>query len=261
MKFKFYVFFLFLNFSFAMAQIVTPEPSAIDSSFIYGEDEYVKSDSDLKKIPVTNEVVFPKKFAENFQSKYKSEEFDYTTIKPRESLWEKMKKKIAEIMRAIFGEVDPLKTSNYAEIILRFFAIIIIGLVIYFLLKFLLGKDGNYFFGKKNKKLNIAEQDLEENIHEINFPNSINDFERKKDYRSAIRYQFLFVLKKLSDKKLLEWNPEKTNKDYLAELKDKNHKSNFKELVYIFNNVWYGEFEVDEKSYNRFKEKFDRFQF
>ena len=244
-----------------MAQIVTPEPSAIDSSFIYGEDEYVKSDSDLKKIPVTNEVVFPKKFAENFQSKYKSEEFDYTTIKPRESLWEKMKKKIAEIMRAIFGEVDPLKTSNYAEIILRFFAIIIIGLVIYFLLKFLLGKDGNYFFGKKNKKLNIAEQDLEENIHEINFPNSINDFERKKDYRSAIRYQFLFVLKKLSDKKLLEWNPEKTNKDYLAELKDKNHKSNFKELVYIFNNVWYGEFEVDEKSYNRFKEKFDRFQF
>ena len=261
MKFKFYVFFLFLNFSFAMAQIVTPEPSAIDSSFIYGEDEYVKSDSDLKKIPVSNEVVFPKKFAENFQSKYKSEEFDYTTIKPRESLWEKMKKKIAEIMRAIFGEVDPLKTSNYAEIILRFFAIIIIGLVIYFLLKFLLGKDGNYFFGKKNKKLNIAEQDLEENIHEINFPNSINDFERKKDYRSAIRYQFLFVLKKLSDKKLLEWNPEKTNKDYLAELKDKNQKSEFKELVYIFNNIWYGEFEVDEKSYNRFKEKFNQFQF
>ena len=244
-----------------MAQIVTPEPSAIDSSFIYGEDEYVKSDSDLKKIPVSNEVVFPKKFAENFQSKYKSEEFDYTTIKPRESLWEKMKKKIAEIMRAIFGEVDPLKTSNYAEIILRFFAIIIIGLVIYFLLKFLLGKDGNYFFGKKNKKLNIAEQDLEENIHEINFPNSINDFERKKDYRSAIRYQFLFVLKKLSDKKLLEWNPEKTNKDYLAELKDKNQKSEFKELVYIFNNIWYGEFEVDEKSYNRFKEKFNQFQF
>ncbi len=261
MKFKFYVFFLFLNFTFAMAQIVTPEPSAIDSSFIYGEDEYISSDSGLKTIPITNEVVFPKKFAEKFQSKYKSEEFDYTTIKPRESLWEKMKKRIAEIMRSIFGEVDPLKTSNYAEIILRFFAIIIIGLVIYFLLKFLLGKDGNYFFGKKNKKLNVADQDLKENIHEINFPNSINEFERKKDYRSAIRYQFLFVLKKLSDKKLLEWNPEKTNKDYLAELKNKNQKSNFKELVYIFNNVWYGEFEVDEKSYSRFKEKFNRFQF
>ena len=244
-----------------MAQIVTPEPSAIDSSFINGEDEYVTSDSGVKTIPITNEVVFPKKFAEKFQSKYKSEEFDYTTIKPRESLWEKMKKKIAEIMRSIFGEVDPLKTGNYAEIILRFFAIIIIGLVIYFLLKFLLGKDGNYFFGKKNKKMNIADQDLKENIHEINFPNSINDFELKKDYRSAIRYQFLFVLKKLSDKKLLEWNPEKTNKDYLAELKDKNQKSEFKELVYIFNNIWYGEFEVDEKSYNRFKEKFNQFQF
>lgn len=260
MKFKFYFLFLLLIFTFGAAQIVTPEPSVIDSSFIY-EDEYKAPDSGLLKMPVTNEIVFPKKFEEKFQSKYKGEDFDYTTINPRESLWEKMKKRIAEIMRSIFGEVDPLKTGNYAEIILRFFAIIIIGLVIYFLLKFLLNKDGNFFFGKKNKKLNITDQDLKENIHEINFPTSINDFERKNDYRSAIRYQFLFVLKKLSDKKLLEWNPEKTNKDYLAELKDKNQKSNFKELVYIFNNVWYGEFEVEEKSYNRFKEKFNRFQF
>lgn len=261
MKFKIYFFLFFLNFSFGVAQIVTPEPSAIDSSFIYGEDEYVTSDSSLKKIRMTNEVVFPKKFEEKFQSKYKGEEFDYTTIKPRESLWEKMRKKIAEIMRSIFGEVDPLKSANYAEIILRFFAIVIIGLVIYFLLKFLLNKDGNFFFGKKNKKLNISDQDLKENIHEINFPDSINNFERKKDHRSAIRYQFLFVLKKLSDKKLIDWNPEKTNKDYLAELNNKNQKADFKELVYIFNNVWYGEFEVDDQSYVRFKEKFNRFQF
>ena len=258
MKFKIYFFLFFLNFSFGVAQIVTPEPSAIDSNFIYNDD--VTADSSLKKIPVTNEVVFPKEFADQFQSKYKGEEFDYTTIKPRESLWEKMRKKIAEIMRSIFGDVDPLKSANYAEIILRFFAIVIIGLVIYFLLKFLLSKDGNFFFGKKNKKLNISDQDLKENIHEINFPDSINNFERKKEYRFAIRYQFLFVLKKLSDKKLIEWNPEKTNKDYLAELKAKNQKADFKELVYIFNNVWYGEFEVDEQSYVRFKEKFSRFQ-
>lgn len=259
MKFKLYFHFLLLNFSFGAAQIVTPEPSVIDSSFIYNDD-YKSADSGLKKMPVTNEVVFPKKFEEKFQSKYKSEEFDYSTIKPRESLWEKMKKRISALLRSIFGEVDPLKSANYAEIILRFLAIVIIGLVIYFLLKFLLSKDGNFFFGKKNKKLNIADQDLKENIHEINFPESINNFERKKDYRSAIRYQFLFILKKLSDKKSIEWNPEKTNKDYLAELKDKNQKSSFKDLVYIFNNVWYGEFEVNEQSYLRFKDQFKKFQ-
>lgn len=260
MKFKFYFLFLFLIFTFGAAQIVTPQPSVIDSSFIYGEDQYVTSDSSVQEMPVTNEVIFPKKFADKFQSKYTGEEFDYTTIKPRESLWEKMKKRIAEMMRSIFGEVDPLKSANYAEIILRFFAIVIIGLVIYFLLKFLLSKDGNLFFGKKNKKLDISDQDLKENIHEINFPDSIHNFERKIDYRSAIRYQFLFVLKKLSDKKRIEWNPEKTNKDYLAELKDKNQKTEFKELVYIFNNIWYGEFDVENQNYERFKDKFTRFE-
>lgn len=259
MKFKFYFFFLFLSFNIDAAQVVTQEPSVIDSNVIYNED-YVSSDSVIRKIPQTNEIIFPKKFAEKFQSKYKGEEFDYTTIKPRESLWEKLRKRIAEIMRSIFGEVDPLKTGNYAEIILRFFAVVIIGLVIYFLLKFLLNKDGNFIFGKKNKKLDISDQDLKENIHEINFTSSINDFERKKDYRSAIRYQFLFVLKKLSDRKKIEWNPEKTNKDYLAELKDKNQKSEFRELVYIFNNVWYGEFDVEDLNYERFKNKFNRFQ-
>ena len=259
MKFKFYFLFLLLNFSFGEAQIVTPESSVIDSAFIFN-DGFVANDSNLNKIPATNELVFPRKFQEKFQSKYKSAEFDYTTIQPRESLWEKMKKRISELLRSIFGEVDPLKSANYAEIILRIFAIVIIGLVIYFLIKFLLTKDGNFFFGKKNKKLNIADQDLHENIHEINFPNSIDDFERKKDFRSAIRYQFLFVLKKLSDKKIIDWNPEKTNKDYLAELKNSNQRLQFKELVYIFNNVWYGEFDVEDQSYSRFKEKFNSFR-
>lgn len=218
------------------------------------------TDSLLLENPTTDNIVFPKSFEDKFQSKYKGSDYDYTTIKPRESLWQKIQKRIRKILESIFGKVDPNKTEKYAENIMRIFAVIVIGFVLYFLIKFLLGKDGNFFFSKKNKKLNIANQDLQENIHEINFSESIEKFERQKDYRSAVRYQFLLVLKKLADKKLITWNPEKTNKDYLSELKTKELKMGFKELAYIFDYVWYGEFEVNEENYNTFKQKFLNFK-
>ena len=80
------------------------------------------------------------------------------------------------------------------------------------------------------------------------------------DYRSAVRYQFLFILKKLSDKKLINWNPEKTNKDYAAELKAPHLKNDFSNLSYIFDYVWYGEFSIEEQSYQKFKNKYQAFK-
>ena len=253
-------FFLFILFFFkGFSQDFPPKVIAIDSVEIY-KSKFYPTDSILEKNPVSDNVVNPRNFRENFQSNYKGPDFDYTTIKPQESIWQKLKKKLSKILQSIFGEVDPLKRNNYAENILRFFAILIIGFVLYFVLKFLMSKEGNYFFSKKNKKFNIADQDLEENIHEINFAETIAHLERNSDYRSAVRYHFLSVLKKLSDKKLIAWNPEKTNKDYLSELSKTPFKYDFKELIYIFDHIWYGEIEVDKNNYDNYRKKFTQFE-
>ncbi|MDP2454400.1 MULTISPECIES: DUF4129 domain-containing protein [unclassified Kaistella] len=261
MKFRIFFFFFLLQFIGGNSQeLPPPSISSFKDSIQIRKNEQFYTDSLLLKNPTTDNIVFPKSFEEKFQSKYKGADYDYTTIKPRESIWQKIQKRIKKILESIFGKVDPNKTASYAENIMRIFAVIIIGFVLYFLIKFLLGKDGNFFFSKKNNKINIENQDLQENIHEINFNESIEKFERQKDYRSAVRYQFLLVLKKLADKKLINWNPEKTNKDYLSELKTDHLKSNFKELAYIFDYVWYGEFEVNEENYTQFKQKFLNFK-
>mgnify|MGYP001796922031 CR=1 FL=1 len=119
-----------------------------------------------------------------------------------------------------------------------------------------MGKDGNFFFSKKNKAVNINNSVLHENLHDINFLASIAAFEHNKAYRSAIRYQFLFVLKKLSDEKLIQWNPEKTNTDYNSEIEDSNQKESYQKLSYIFENVWYGEQKIDEQLYSKLKSNF-----
>lgn len=257
---RFFLAFIFLISFKTMAQEYAPPPPPVATAVVELDTAEVGTDSMLKNNATSDNIVFPKKFDEKFQDKYKGPEYDYTTIKPRESLWQKIQKRIKKILESIFGEVDPNKTSNYAENIMRVFAIIIIGFVLYFLIKFLLGKDGNFFFSKKNKKIIIADTELHENIHEINFPQTIDEFERKKDFRSAVRYRFLYVLKQLSDKKYIEWNPEKTNRDYFAEMKNVGLKDRFKDLIYIFDYVWYGEFDIDENSYSSFKQKFLNFK-
>lgn len=218
------------------------------------------ADSVLKKNPVSENELYSKEFKKDIPSRYKGNEYDYSVSKPRESFWQKLLRKVDRILRSIFGETVFAKSSELTGTLIRLFAIILVGFLLYFIIKYILGKDGNFIFGKKNKKLALNVEELHENIHEINFPESIAKFELTGDYRSAVRYQFLFILKKLSDKKLINWNPEKTNKDYVAEVKATHLKSEFSDLSYIFDYVWYGEFKIDEQSYQKFKNQYQVFK-
>lgn len=261
-----FLFFLliFLNLGLVKAQEYGDEDYTevytVDSAGTTHYKNMYVADSVLKANPQTENAVFPKKFKENLPSRYKGNEFDYTTSKPRESFFEKLQRKIAQLIRAIFGDTSMETSSQITNVVIRLFAIILVGFLLYFIIKFLINNNGLSFFGKKNKKVEINEEELHENIHEINFPQSIAKFENDGDYRSAVRYQFLYILKKLSDKKLILWNPEKTNKDYVAELKANHLKNDFYNLSYIFDYVWYGEFSIDQNSYDKFKKQFHGFK-
>lgn len=260
--------FIFLLIFFSIGSVYAQDNS--DSTVVdeYMEDavssrhyrNMLKADSVLMKNPISENTVHPKKFKENIQSRYKGNEFDYSVSKPRESFFQKLLRKIDKILQRVFGETAFTTSANITNIIIRVFAILLVGFLLYFIIKYIIGKDGNFIFGKKNKKIDISTEELHENIHEINFPESIAKFERSGDYRSAVRYQFLFVLKKLSDKKLIAWNPEKTNKDYGAELKVPHLKNDFSDLSYIFDYVWYGEFSINEQSYQNFKNQYQSFK-
>jgi hypothetical protein len=97
----------------------------------------------------------------------------------------------------------------------------------------------------------------EENIHEIDFDKDIRDAEKDGDYRRAIRLLFLKVLKNLSDAELIYWDPNKTNHQYLYELKGTNIYSPFVQCVNIFDRVWYGEWEIDQTYYSANKDQFE----
>lgn len=208
------------------------------------------------KIKETDNILYEKKFQKNFQKKYESSEFDYSLTKPKESLWQKIKRKIAEFLSEVFKDIKINKINTSLNSILNILAFLVVFGGVFFLFRFLFGKEGNWFFSKKNKNINLQSRNIDENIHELNFSELIANFEKQQDFRSAIRYHFLHVLKLLTDARKIEWNSEKTNKEYLKELKKDILYNEFKTLVYVFDNVWYGEFLVSSEMYNTIKQSF-----
>lgn len=256
--------FIFFSLFVFVVKAQNPDPVAsqelvLDSLLVNQDDERVYADSLLTANRNTENETYPKKFQDNFRKKYQKPDFNYTTQKKPKSTKNQWIAKIIHWLSGFLGERNPAKTITYATTILWGFTLVIIGIVLYFLVKFLLSKNGNLFFSRRNKKIKIKTQDGEENIHELNFSQIITKYEHNSDFRSAIRYQFLQVLKTASDKKIIAWNTDKTNRDYVHQLSNTKYQNTFKNLVRIFDNVWYGEFEVDEKDYETYKNTFQDF--
>jgi hypothetical protein len=93
----------------------------------------------------------------------------------------------------------------------------------------------------------------QENIHEIDFDETINLALAGGDYRLAIRLQYLHTLKTLSVKKLIDWKPNLTNQRYVQELKKYPFQADFLQLTRYFEFAWYGDFKISKSSYEEMK--------
>lgn len=258
MKIKFLVILSLSISALPFSQII--EIDTVEVAPIANQKSWIATDSVLTSDYKTDNVIYPKKLDSKFRAKYKSEDYNYDITKPKISLWDKMMRKLADLLSKIFGEADPNKVASYTTNTLRITGVVIVGFVLYVLINFLLGKQGNLFFGKRNKKIKINAEDIQENIHEIDFIERIAHYESKAEYRHAIRYYFLYVLKQLSDKKIIDWNPEKTNRDYIIEIKNQSQKEGFQKMAHFYDYVWYGEFPLDESDYNMFKNQFKAYK-
>ena len=101
---------------------------------------------------------------------------------------------------------------------------------------------------------------LKDDIHEINFLDEIDIASEHKNYKKAIRLVYLYTLKLLSDQQIIDWQPSKTNHDYLYEIKNESYQNHFSELSYYFENVWYGDFPPNINHYNKMNQSFSGFK-
>ena len=180
-------------------------------------------------------------------------EFDYG-VRPKAelSLWQRFKLWVNRILQGIFyfGTDTPI-----GQIIIY---ILLAAGLIYAAYKLSTIHSNKGFYSHRHDGLGY---DLgAEDIHEMDFEKLINEAVAEKNYRLAIRLVYLFALKQLSDKHLIDWQPGKTNHDYANELQASALKPEFNELSFYFDYAWYGDFAVDQSLFEKVSKLFDQWK-
>lgn len=211
-----------------------------------------------KDIVVDSATIELKPFAKNFKKKYTEKEFIYEFKTPEKNAWDRFKEWLANFFKNIFSFTDNKTATNFVDILLRVIAILIVVVVIYMIVKAIMNKEGQWIFGKNSDKKIINYDEIEKNLHLVDFEKLIQNSLNSDEKRLTIRYYYLWLLKKMSNNQIIEWDVEKTNSDYLYEIKNEAQKEEFAYLSYLYNNIWYGEFELDETTFTKAKNAFEK---
>jgi hypothetical protein len=132
-------------------------------------------------------------------------------------------------------------------------------LMVFYLLLRLLKADVSAWLTGTAQISNLQLATLGEDIHDINFDKSIEEAIRQKQFRQAVRLYYLKTLKKLSDKKLIEWEKDKTNRDYTFELRQTQLLNPFQNLTRIFEYIYYGDFQISSQEFVEAQNSFATF--
>jgi hypothetical protein len=211
-----------------------------------------------KDIFVDNDTIILKTFDKNFKKKYKDAAFVYEYKTPEKNAWDRFKQWLANIVKNIFGFTNVGASMVFLYYLFRIIAVIVVCFVVYLIVKAILNKEGKWLFGKNSSKKIINYTEIEKNLHLIDFEKLIAQTLQSGEKRLSIRYYYLWLLKKMAAKDIIVWDLEKTNSDYLYEIKSETTRDEFAYLSYLYNYIWYGEFELDDETFNKAKNAFEK---
>ena len=240
--------FILLNVQFSFCQ------RAASAKYPY-YDNY--ADTTKKILPASDEelIIDVRLLSNDILDKYKNDpEFDYDGGPEESEDW------ITKIKNWINQQLAILRSSKTYSTLLDYlyYGLMIAALIL--IIRGLIKADRRgLLFGKINSN-EIKMIESEEDISQINFDELIAAAAERKDYKLAVRYLFLKSLKLLSEKELIELRNNKTNHQYLSEIKNNRISNAFQIATSRFEWIWYGDFPVDEKvmksSQNDFNELF-----
>jgi len=202
-----------------------------------------------------------KHISEEDLKKYKEDSaFDYRENKVENSWWNNFKSWLynifLKIFNAMFGAAEGLR---FLAVFLRVLPYVLLGLLLFLLIRFFLKVNSkSMFYNKSNPNL-VGISEEEEIMRHKDIQQLIKDAISNGNYRLAIRYYYLLILKSMSDKEYIDWELQKTNYDYLTELTKSDLIQPFSDITRFYNYIWYGNFAIDAASYQKLESKFSNF--
>ncbi|MGB5289596.1 MAG: DUF4129 domain-containing protein [Ignavibacteriaceae bacterium] len=179
---------------------------------------------------------------EDILEKYKNDSaFNYDNNQKEAEDW------ITKIKNWINQQLALIRSSKTFSTALDYFYYLLAILALILILRGLIkGDRRGLLFGKvANNEIKMIVRD--EDLNLLNFDELIKRAIENKEYRLATRYLFLKSLKLLADGEIIEPRNNKTNQQYLQEIKNSEIAEAFQGATLRFEWIWYGEFPVNEE--------------
>lgn len=87
----------------------------------------------------------------------------------------------------------------------------------------------------------------------------ISEAVKNKDYRAAVRYYYIKSIRQLAGKDLINFQTNKTNSQYIKELREPEIKKTFQKLTLLFEKTCYGGRTLEETHFEEARNLFETF--
>lgn len=143
--------------------------------------------------------------------------------------------------------------SNIPAWLSTFLMILIIGLLLFFIVSTILKNPGT-----GSNKTTGSGQFTEEDIEDIEGNPFENDLERyiyeakqAENYKLALRFSFIYIIRLLAENGDISWKKDKTNHQYYVELSGNNFQGAFHYMKLVYETVWYGDFDLNKSNLDK----------
>ncbi len=226
---------------------------SLSSAFDIGKYQVVQD-----SLQIDDSTVKSRHF-DDLNNTYNDDDFVYEHSIESSGWWTRFKQWLNDFINDFFNFENREDAVKATDIALKIAGVILFLLVIYFIFRAVLNKEGKWIFSKYSNKNIIPVNDIESNIHLVDFRSLIQSAEKNNNYRLAIRYYYLWLLKDMTAAEIIDYDVEKTNSDYHNEIVPNSLKEEFSYTSYLYNYIWYGEFNVNENQFSKAKHAFINF--
>jgi hypothetical protein len=211
-----------------------------DTTIVTEDDNYADDDEDYSNA----DTVEPEK-VNAYKEKYFSDTLQVKHFDKKE--WEKLTKGV--IYRD--EEEKPQKEKEPKEITIN--SMVIIGLligIVAIILGFVLYAIFKGIGNRTNNDSTLPGTDIDINEEELPqrdvLRKLLNEAIANGNYKLATRYYYLLMILQYKQQGLIKWKKDKTNSQYLRELRNNNKYTDIKMATNLFERYWYGDVEPDK---------------
>jgi hypothetical protein len=162
------------------------------------------------------------------------------------------------LLRASQKKPEKAKSVNFKvpDFFSVIFWILAISLICYIVYQVFLSNSSIFSRSKKNMSADIT---VTEETYSTDPDAQLRQAIKNGNYRLAVRYLYLQTLLRLAERKIIEINTNKTNYEYVSEVRKHKFANEFASLTLKYEYVWYGEYPVDEKLFELLQSSFTQF--